>query len=88
METIKVNLAERSYQIWIDQQLLDRLPDLLAEKWNGKQVVVITQALLAEQYGQKLTGALSKSGFNTALLLLPAGEEAKALVQGENVYRQ
>ena len=88
METIKVNLAEHGYPIWIDRQLLDRLPDLLADNWQSKQVVVITQALLAEQYGQKLTGALSKSGFNAALLLLPAGEEAKALVQVEDLYRQ
>ena len=88
METIKVNLAERGYPIWIDRQLLNQLPDLLADNWQNKQIVVITQPLLAEQYGQKLTGALSKRGFNATLLLLPAGEEAKALVQVEDLYRQ
>ncbi|MCK5331381.1 MAG: 3-dehydroquinate synthase [Candidatus Marinimicrobia bacterium] len=88
METIKVNLAHRGYPIWIDWQLLDRLPELLVANWQSKQVVVITQALLVEQYGRKLTGALSKKGFNATLLLLPAGEEAKALVQVENLYRQ
>ncbi len=88
METIKVNLAERSYLIWIDQQLLDRLPDLLADNWHSKQVVIITQALLADQYGRKLADVLNMSGFNAALLLLPAGEKAKTLKQVENIYQQ
>ncbi|NQU28000.1 MAG: 3-dehydroquinate synthase, partial [Candidatus Marinimicrobia bacterium] len=88
METIKVNLAEHGYPIWIDQHLLDRLPETLADNWHGKQLIVITQNLLAKQYGQELIVALNKSGFKAAQLLLPAGEKAKTLKQVENIYQQ
>ncbi len=88
METIKVNLTKRSYPIWIDQQLLDQLPNLLADNWQNRRVVLITQALLAEKYGQQLTAVLKRRGLKTELLLLPAGEKAKTLKQVENIYRQ
>jgi len=88
METIKVNLAERGYPIWIGRHLLERLADMLADNWHGKQLIVITQELLAEQYGRKFIGALKASGFNAVLLLVPAGEKAKTLEQVENIYQQ
>ncbi len=88
METIKVNLAKCGYPIWIDRHLLERLPDMLADNWHGKQLIVITQDLLAKQYGQELIVALNKSGFKTAQLLLPAGENTKTLQQVDNIYQQ
>ncbi|MFH1851846.1 MAG: 3-dehydroquinate synthase [Candidatus Neomarinimicrobiota bacterium] len=87
METISVELAARSYPIWIEDGLLKKLPQLLTDA-DGAKVVVITQPALTTRYGRKLVADLNQSRFSAMLIEVPAGEKAKTLEQVEGLYRQ
>jgi 3-dehydroquinate synthase len=88
MPTIKVNLAEKSYEIEIGAGILDSLgPSLSVAGFKGK-VVIITNPLIKRLYGDKVIGQLNAAGFETLLLQVPDGEKFKSLEQAGKLYEQ
>lgn len=57
MQTLKVELGERSYPIYIGEGLLDQ-PELLAPHIAGKQVAIVSNETVAPLYLQRLTHSL------------------------------
>lgn len=76
MKTLTVDLAERSYPIYIGQQLLDN-PELYRPHIAGKQVMVVTNTTVAPIYLERVKAALSD--FDVDEVVLPDGEEFKNL---------
>ncbi|RIA34706.1 3-dehydroquinate synthase [Ectopseudomonas oleovorans] len=74
MQTLHVELGERSYPIYIGSGLLAR-PELLARHIAGRQVAIVTNETVAPLYLQSLKQALE--GFNIAAVVLPDGEAFK-----------
>ena len=74
MQTLKVELGERSYPIHIGEGLLDRL-DLLAPHIAGRQVAIVSNATVAPLYLERLTRTLST--YNVLPVVLPDGEAFK-----------
>ncbi len=74
MQTLHVDLGERSYPIYIGAQLLAR-PDLLASHVVGRQVAVVTNETVAPLYLEQLMGALA--AYNVTPIVLPDGEAHK-----------
>src|SRR5476651_447537 len=74
MQTLKVELGERSYPIHIGEGLLDRL-ELLAPYIAGRQVAIISNATVAPLYLERLTHTLA--GYNVLPVVLPDGEAFK-----------
>ncbi len=86
MNTIQVELGNRSYPIWVKPGLLSDLPDKLQIFNHGQQWVIITQPFLAGEYGSRLAEQLKANDFRVALLTIPKGEQAKALSRVESLY--
>lgn len=76
METLRVELGERSYPIHIGSGLLDRLPSLLPPL-SGKQLLVVTNGTVAPLYLDRVMAGLE--GFRVDRLILPDGEQYKTL---------
>ena len=76
METLGVDLAERSYPIYIGPGLLGRLSELLPAL-NGKQVLVVTNSTIAPLYLDQVLGGLE--GLQASSVILPDGEQHKTL---------
>lgn len=76
MQTLHVELGERSYPIYIGSGLLVR-PELLARHIAGRQVAIVTNETVAPLYLEPLKQALE--GFNIATVVLPDGEAFKKL---------
>lgn len=76
METLRVELGERSYPIYIGSGLLDRLPALLPPL-QGKQILVVTNATIAPLYLDRVVAGLA--GYKVNTLILPDGEQYKTL---------
>lgn len=76
MESLRVELGERSYPIHIGSGLLDRLPSLLPPL-NGKQLLVVTNTTIAPLYLDQVVAGLT--GFKVDTLVLPDGEQFKTL---------
>ncbi|MDI2143056.1 MULTISPECIES: 3-dehydroquinate synthase [unclassified Pseudomonas] len=74
MQTLKVDLGERSYPIHIGEGLLDQ-PELLAPHIHGRQVAIISNETVAPLYLERLTRSLSQ--FSVVSVVLPDGEAFK-----------
>ena len=83
MRTLKVELGERSYPIYIGNDLLSN-PELLNKHINSKQVVIITNETVAPLYLDKLTRALDSP--SPLLIILPDGEQYKTLLSIESIF--
>jgi 3-dehydroquinate synthase len=76
MNTLTVELGERSYPIFIGQGLLGK-PELLTQHVRGRQVMLVTNETIAPLYLDTVRGIFS--GFELATVVLPDGEQYKNL---------
>jgi len=77
MQSLRVELGDRSYPIYIGRGLLDD-PSLLAAHIDGKQVVLVTNDTVAPLYLQRLREAVGERQLITEIVL-PDGEQYKNL---------
>jgi 3-dehydroquinate synthase len=76
MKTLQVALGERSYPIYIGQNLLAH-PDLIKKHIKGNEVLIVTNETIAPLYLEKVESLLSD--FQHEAVILPDGEEFKNL---------
>ena len=74
MQTLQVDLGERSYPIMIGAQLIDQ-GELLARHIRGKQVAIVTNDTVAPLYLERLSRSLGE--FKLTPIVLPDGEAQK-----------
>ena len=85
MKQLNVDLNERSYPIYIGQGILDR-SDLYRPHIKGRQILIVTNQLIAPLYLQQLCEALSE--FSVSTLVLPDGEQYKTIETVESVFNK
>lgn len=76
MKTLTVDLADRSYPIFIGQSLITQ-KELFAPYIKAKQVMIVTNTTVAPLYLEQLKLALTD--FDVDSVILPDGEEYKTL---------
>ncbi len=80
LQTLQVELGERSYPIHIGEGVLANA-DLLIPHIQGKKVVIVSNTTVAPLYLQKIKGLLAVSegsqGFSIVEVVLPDGEQYK-----------
>ncbi len=85
MQTLKVDLGERSYPIHIGEGLLDQ-PELLAPHIRGRQVAIISNETVAPLYLERLTRSLAQ--FSVISVVLPDGEAFKTWETLQLIFRR
>ncbi|MCH2547870.1 MAG: 3-dehydroquinate synthase [Alphaproteobacteria bacterium] len=88
METVRVDLNDRSYDILIGENLLSRAGELIAPVLAQPRVVIITDTNVAQLHLATLVGALAKSGINNTVITIAAGEASKSFATYERVMDQ
>ena len=83
MQTLTVDLGERSYPIYIGTGLLDQ-PQLLSPHIPGRQVLVVSNETVAPLYLERLLKSLA--GFQVETVILPDGEQYKTLDTVDRIY--
>jgi len=83
METLTVELGERSYPIYIGQGLLDN-GDLLTRHLGGTSVVVVTNETVGPLYLERVMAALGDR--RKSAVTLPDGEAYKTLATVNDVF--
>lgn len=83
MQTLTVDLGERSYPIFIGPELLGN-PELLAPYIRGRQVMVVSNTTVAPLYMEKVVSALSD--FRVEQVILPDGEKYKTLDTWNTIF--
>jgi len=80
-QALDLDLGERSYRIDIGDGLLSRAGTLLEKHITQDRVFVVTDENVHRHHWEVLEQALRKSGFETKLRVLPAGEGTKSFSQ-------
>jgi 3-dehydroquinate synthase len=83
METLNVDLAERSYPIYIGTGLLGR-KDLFSTHIESQNVVVVTNDVVAPLYLKAMMATLPQA--RTLEIVLPDGEEHKTLTVWSGIF--
>src|SRR5580704_19097577 len=83
VQTLTVNLGDRSYPILIGPGLL-RSRELLAEHTSGRDAVLISNTVVAPLYAETLKRSLQ--GQRVVEVILPDGEQHKTLATASRVF--
>ena len=78
---LTVGLGERSYPIFIEDGIMEKIGADLAERAVASRYVVISDDYVASLYGATLMASLEKNGIKAELLTFPRGEASKNLQQ-------
>jgi len=76
MQTLKVELANRSYPIHIGRGLISNV-ELILPYLKRKHVAIVTNTTVAPLYLEQLSGALKAAGVTVISIVLPDGEAYK-----------
>src|SRR5207245_2752801 len=76
---ICMDLAEHSYEVIVQDGLLDRIGEFLVPFKLGPQTVVVTNPVVKRHYGARVVHSLRAVGLKPTVLALPDGERTKSL---------
>lgn len=83
MKTLHVDLGDRSYPIFIGNDLLGH-PELITPYVRGQQVMIVSNETVAPLYLERTRQMLA--GFTTESVILPDGEKYKTLEVWQNIF--
>jgi 3-dehydroquinate synthase len=86
MNTVTVELGQRSYDILVEEQLLDRAGSYILNVHPSSTTAIITNTTIAPLYASRIKATLENAGFKTSVIELPDGEQYKNLTQIQHVY--
>jgi 3-dehydroquinate synthase len=79
METLTVDLRERSYPICIGAGILAELGTRLPQITKGRRAALVTNPVVGKLYRDRIVGSLQKAGIEPVVIEIPDGEEHKNL---------
>lgn len=83
---IAVELPQQSYEIAIAPSGLAQLGTWMQPLKLGKKVLLVSNPMIFQRYGEAAIAALTAAGFQIATCMLPAGERYKTLSSIQKVY--
>ena len=86
MQSLKVNLGERSYPIYVGAGILEQTGELLRQAGLRGKVAIVTNPMVGQLYLDAVHDALRRAGFEVLPVLVPDGEEHKDLKSLAAIY--
>jgi len=86
METVRVELGERSYDIAIGTGILEGLGEKLKAFGLSPRIAVVSNPTVFPLYGERLLAPLKESGVDVLTVMIPDGEEYKNLDTVNQIY--
>jgi 3-dehydroquinate synthase len=86
MQTLTVNLGDRSYPIYVGAGILEQAGEWLKQAGLRGKVAVVTNPTVAQLYLDSVHEALTNADFEVTPILLPDGEEHKNLKSVASIY--
>ena len=86
MKQLKIDLADRSYNILIGRNLLPRLGDHLSHLKSARRALVVTNPAINPLYGKAVSEGLQSAGLAVECVEIPEGETHKTLQDAQTVY--
>ncbi len=86
MKKLRIDLADRSYNILIGRNFLSRLGDHLSYLKSARRALVVTNPVVNKLYGKVLSEGLQSAGLEIECAEIPEGEAHKTLHDAQTVY--
>lgn len=83
--TVPVVLGDRSYDIIIGDELIERAGAEIASRLGKIRVAVVTDENVAKHHLERLTASLAEAGIDATPIIVSAGEKSKAFATLETV---
>lgn len=88
MKHIHIDLGKDSYDIHIENGLLDRAGEFIRNMTKSRTLAVISDTTVDSLYGDRLERSLTGEGFRVHRIVFPAGEEHKCASSLLTLYQQ
>ena len=88
MDTVTVNLRDRSYPIYVGADILSEIGELCRPFRLSGRGVLITNAVVGPLYSQPVLSSFEAAGIALSLLEVPDGEEFKNLQMASYLYEK
>ncbi len=85
MKTVRIQLGERSYEIYVGQAL-PALGKTMKQYHFNARTLVVTDRAVGKHYARAVVESLTASGCQVALEEVPAGESSKSLREAERLF--
>ncbi len=86
MEKIRVELAERSYNISIGSNTLEGIGDKLKLFELSPRIAVVSNPTVFSLYGERVSESIKNAGFDLVTVSIPDGEQYKNLETLKTIY--
>jgi 3-dehydroquinate synthase len=86
MEKIRVELGERSYDIEIGSNILEGIGDRLRSFGLSPKAAMVSNPTVFSLYGERVSEAIKRAGFDLLIVTIPDGEEYKELLWVQHIY--
>ncbi|MFW0860770.1 MAG: 3-dehydroquinate synthase [Dethiobacter sp.] len=86
MRLVEVALGERSYPIYIGQNIWHEIPRHFAERVKPGKSLLVSDETVFPLYGSRMVEGLQKAGFTVSSVVVPAGEGSKTLARADQLY--
>jgi 3-dehydroquinate synthase len=86
MEKVRVELAERSYNIFIGSNTLEGIGDKLKLFDLSPKIAIVSNPTVFSLYGKRVSDSVRKAGFDLLTVIIPDGEEYKDLLWVQHIY--
>jgi len=86
MKKLRIDLADRSYDILIGRNLLPHVGGHLSHLTSARRALVVTNPVVNKLYGKVLSEGLQSAGLVTDCAEIPEGETHKTLQDAQTVY--
>lgn len=87
MRQLKINVKDDSYDIFIENGLIDKASEYIKNVYKNKKVYIITDSNVEKLYLNQVMKSLEKD-FIVDYVVIPAGEESKCLSVYSNVIEE
>lgn len=86
MQKISVDLGDKKYEIFIDSNLLEKIPRMIKEKFSHSKYLIVTDENVSELYLNELEQYFIKLDMKVIHHVIPAGEMSKSIFELEKIY--
>ncbi len=86
MKKLRIDLADRSYDILIGRNFLSSLGDHLSLLKSSRRALVVTNPVINKLYGKVLSEGLNSAGLAIECVEIPEGEAHKTLQDAQTIY--
>ena len=88
MPNLSISLAERSYDVIVEQGSLSLSGQLIQKRSLTGKIAIISDSNTAPLYSQQLISSLESAGYSSSLHIFEAGEKSKNLSSVEDIANQ